>query len=110
MTAILHVVLVAWNDGIAKATLDKLRNTARGMLHAVPGIMAVEEGPNVSTEGLGNGFDYGLIVTFPNSAARDAYLSHPGHEILADQIRANANRVVVFDLAMRTDGSRSAKS
>jgi hypothetical protein len=110
MTAILHVVLVSWRDEVAEATVEELRNTARGMLHTVPGIMAVEEGPNVSPEGLGNGFDYGLVVTFSDAAARDAYLLHSRHEILADHIRAGANRIVAFDIAMRLGNAGSAES
>jgi hypothetical protein len=96
---ILHIVLIDWRQGMMAGELSKLRATARNMIHTIPGIVKIEEGRSVSPEGLEDGFDYGLVVTFTNAAARDAYLPHPDHQAVAQQINAHCSRVLVFDIA-----------
>jgi hypothetical protein len=98
MMTILHIVLIDWKQGIQEAGLNNLRSSARGMSRTIPGIIKIEEGHSVSPEGLEDGFDYALVVTFANAAARDAYLPHPDHQAVAQKIAAHCNRVLVFDL------------
>ena len=65
---------------------------------AVPDVVAVAEGPSTSPEGMEDGFDYALVVTFASPEARDAYLPHPAHQPVAEAIGAHADKVVVFDV------------
>jgi len=65
----------------------------------VPGVVSVVEGASVSTEGLEAGFNWALVVTFENAAARDGYLDHPTHLPVAALIGEWAERLVVFDLS-----------
>jgi hypothetical protein len=110
MTGMLHVLLISWSDGVGQMAIDEVRRAALAMLHTVPGIVSLEEGPNSSCEGLGHGFEYGLFVSFVDATARDAYLLHPRHEVLADHIRACASRIVVFDIATRSADGVPVKS
>ncbi len=98
MAEISHVVLVQWRADVAAAVKEQAREAARGFVDAIPGTLEVVEGPSVSPEGLEQGFDYGFVIRFADAAARDAYLPHPVHRVLADLIGANAERVVVYDL------------
>jgi hypothetical protein len=101
VTAVLHVVLVAWRADAGDAAREAVRTGVRGLASAVPGIIDLEEGPSVSPEGLEQGNDYGFVVTFDDAAARDAYLPHPEHRVVADAIGRAAQRVTVFDLDAR---------
>jgi len=101
MPAVLHVVLVQWRPDSATEDREAVRAAVRGMEHRIPGIIALEEGPSISPEGLERGHDYGFVVTFDDAAARDAYLPHPEHLAAADRIGAAAAQVTVFDVAAR---------
>lgn len=99
MSAVLHVVLLQWAPDADDAAREAVRAGVRGLATAVPGIRSLEEGPSVSPEGLEQGNDYGFVVTFEDAAARDAYLPHPEHLVVADAIGRAAARVTVFDVA-----------
>ena len=99
MPEISHIVLVQWRTDVPAQVKEQARESARGFVGAIPGTLSVVEGPSVSPEGLEQGFDYGFVIRFADAAARDAYLPHPVHRVLADLIGANAERVVVYDLA-----------
>ncbi len=98
MPQLIHVVLVRWRDDLSEQAREGVRVAARDMVGRVPGIVQLDEGPSVSPEGLEQGFDWGLVVTFESEEARDGYLPHPVHRVLADQIGAGAATVVVFDV------------
>ncbi len=98
VTAVVHVVLVKWRDDVPIEARKEIARDARAMAEAIPGILALEEGPSVSPEGLEQGFDYGFVIRFEDAAARAALLPHPVHRVLADHIGAGAERVVVFDI------------
>jgi hypothetical protein len=98
MAAVVHVVLVQWRTGVSDEVRSRIRAASRGMAKAIPGILALEEGPSVSPEGLESGFDWALVVTFADEEARDRYLPHPSHTVVGEQIGANAERLVVFDV------------
>lgn len=99
MPEITHVVLVAWRPGVPQIVRDETRGAARSMRGAIPGIVALSEGPSVSPEGLEHGYDYGLVVRFESAEARDRYLPHPAHRPFAELLAASADRLVVYDIA-----------
>ncbi len=99
MAEVIHVVLVRWRGDADAGARESVRAGVRGLRTAVPGVLAIEEGPSVSPEGLEQGNDYGFVVTFRDAAARDAYLPHPVHLEVAEAIGRTADRVTVFDIA-----------
>ncbi|MDN4473725.1 Dabb family protein [Demequina zhanjiangensis] len=96
---IVHVVLTQWRGEIAPEARRELTERITGFATEIPGIVSVTEGPSVSPEGLEGEFEWGLVVTFADAAARDVYLDHPAHLPVAKLIGDNAERVVVLDLA-----------
>jgi hypothetical protein len=98
MTAISHIVLVSWKSGSQGAAEDLVRPAIRGFVDTIPDVQSVVEGHSSSPEGLEDGFDYGLVVTFATAQARDAYLDDPVHRPVAEAIGAAAQRIVVFDI------------
>ena len=93
-----HVVLVSWRDGAAEEAEKVVRPLVADFGQTIPDVLDVVEGHSSSPEGLEDGFDYALIVTFASPQARDVYLDHPNHQPVSSAIRANADRVVVFDV------------
>ena len=94
-----HVVLAEWaGDESAAVDTAELARLIDTHLARIAGVVAIDHGPSVSPEGLEGGFDWGMVVTFADTAARDAYLPHPEHAPVAEFLRAHARRVVVFDL------------
>ena len=49
-------------------------------------MLDVTVGPNVSPEGLSQGFAHGIIIDFADSDALERYLAHPAHVALAARI------------------------
>ena len=63
----------------------------------IPGIEDYVSGANCSPEGLNQGYTHGLVMTFTDAAARDAYLPHPDHERVKQAVLPHVESVVVFD-------------
>jgi len=99
---VIHVVLVQWRGDVSADARERARAAAHDMVGRVPGIVRLDEGPSVSPEGLEQGFEWGFVVTFEDEEARNGYLPHPVHRVLADHIGAGAEKVVVFDIPATT--------
>lgn len=93
-----HVVLVSWREDEADAAERVVRPLVADFGRTIPDVLDVVEGRSTSPEGLEDGFDYALVVTFASARARDVYLDHPAHRPVSEAIRAHADRVVVFDV------------
>ncbi|RCK69637.1 Dabb family protein [Desertihabitans brevis] len=98
MSQVTHVVLVEWEPGREDVVEESVRPAIRGMADTIPGIVDLVEGHSSSPEGLEDGLGYGLVVTFADAAARDAYLVDERHTGVGAQIQANARRIVVVDV------------
>ena len=93
-----HVVLLKLKPGTSVAEVAAAREAAVGLRDRIPGIRSIEWGPNTSPEGLGQGYDLGVVMAFEDAAVRDAYLPHPDHQAIVPLITAIAETVLVFDL------------
>jgi hypothetical protein len=98
MSQVTHVVLVAWKSGRGAAAEESIRPAIRDFEQTIPGIIGIVEGHSSSPEGLEDGLDYGFVITFESSEARDSYLVDPRHRVVGDAIGDNAHRIVVFDV------------
>jgi Stress responsive A/B Barrel Domain len=97
-TEIVHIVLVQWSQDTRDEHIAAVRRMAFGLPEIIDGLIEVVEGFSVSEEGLEGGFDWAMVLRFRDAAARDAYLPHPDHQLLAHELTAHAARVVVFDV------------
>jgi hypothetical protein len=95
---VMHIVLVRWKAEVSRADLAELTELAVAFPETIPGALAVHCGPSTSPEGLEDGFEWALVVSFESSSARDNYLPHPAHQPVAQLISRLAERVVVFDV------------
>jgi hypothetical protein len=93
-----HVVLVRWKRDVGPADLQELDELTGDFPANIPGVLAVHRGRSTSPEGLEDGFEWALVVTFASSSARDEYLPHPAHQPVAQLISRLAEQIVVFDV------------
>lgn len=97
--SILHIVLIRWSPETSASHRDRARAIARSFEQRIAGVVSLVEGPSVSPEGLEQGFDYALAITFASAAARDDYLPHPAHQELVTCFSNEAiEKVAVYDL------------
>ena len=92
-----HFGMFQFKDGISASQIDNCFAEMKGMIGKIPGLLAMENGPYESGEGLNDGFTHGFIMSFDTPASRDAYLPHPEHERVRDIVVPCLERVVVFD-------------
>lgn len=102
MTNVLHIVLLTWSPDTPELVKSAAKEKILDFPARIPGILSVAVGTNVSPEDLGEGLDYGFLITFEDAVARDAYLPHPVHIELAELLLAHSSRVVVYDLESRS--------
>jgi len=95
-----HVVLCRFRKD---ADVAAIFAAIEGLKQKIPGILAVTCGTDCSPEGLQKGFTHGFTVDFVNAKARDAYLPHPDHQVVAkmvvDALDGGLEGLVVIDWA-----------
>lgn len=70
-------------------------------LRAIPGLLAIHAGTAVPSERpiVDDTFDVALVMTFADTAAMQAYITHPAHQqILRDVVAPLADKVVIYDI------------
>jgi hypothetical protein len=97
MAKVKHIALIKFKDGTAQEQIEKLFDEVMDMTESIPGIEDYVSGENSSPEGLNQGFTHAFIMTFTDTAARDAYLPHAEHERIKGLLLPNVDSVVVFD-------------
>jgi hypothetical protein len=101
--AIRHCVFLNFRPGMAPADKQGIYD----QLAALAGhlrIDAMSFGPNISPEGLHQGFVDGFTMDFPDEAARDAYLIDPAHQAAGARLVASLEGgiagLLVFDITV----------
>ena len=89
-----HVVICAFIDGLDPSAI--IADFA-SLATTVPSVQALEHGPNVSPEGLDDGFTHCFTVTFANAAARDEYLVDPAHVAFVERFQPTLAKILVID-------------
>jgi hypothetical protein len=92
-----HVVLFKFKDGAPPDAVKAIEEKFRGLKARIPGIVDFEWGTDESPEKLAQGFTHCFFVTFPDAAARDAYLPHPAHKEFVDVLKPHLDKVLVVD-------------
>ena len=75
-----HVVLFRFKDGTSEQTLRTIEKAFKELTAKLAFVKGFQWGRNSSPEGLDHGYTHCFIVSFPDAAARDAYLPHPDHQ------------------------------
>lgn len=86
MATVQHVVLVKFRPEAPAGLMAEVVAAIDALKPKLPGLVEVSGGANNSPEGLAKGFTHGFVVTFVDRATRDAYLEHPDHEPIKQQL------------------------
>jgi hypothetical protein len=97
MSKVKHIMLLKFKEGTPQEQINNIFDNVLDITESIAGIEDYVSGPNMSTEGLAHGFTHGLIMTFSDAAARDAYLPHPEHERVKAMIEPLVDAVLVID-------------
>ena len=97
MAKVKHVVLIRFKQGSLEEHTQKFFNEILDATESIPGIEDYVSGPNSSPEGLAQGYTHALIITFTDSAARDAYLANPENERIRGLLASSTDSLLVFD-------------
>ena len=91
-----HIVLFKVKEGTPPESVSGMLEGLRGLEARVPGIVALSAGENFSDRS--QGFTHGLVVRFQDQAALGAYLPHPAHqEVVQNLIRPIVDDVLAVD-------------
>ena len=97
MPRVKHIALLRFKPECTPDQIAEVWRLIEELPREIPGIIDLSHGPNVSTEGLDNGFTNSFVITFESVAARDAYLPHPVHQKAVDYVVPKLEKVIVID-------------
>ncbi len=97
MPKVKHIALAKFKEGTSEEQIQTVFDAILDITESIPGIEDYVSGPYSSPEGLNQGYTHGLIMTFTDAAARDAYLPHPEHERVKALLVQLLDSIVVFD-------------
>ncbi|MCI0533789.1 MAG: Dabb family protein [Verrucomicrobiales bacterium] len=97
MSKVKHIALVKFKEGTSEQQIEKMFDEILDITETIPGIEDYVSGTNMSPENLNQGYTHGLIMTFTDAAARDAYLTHPEHGRVKALILPQVDASLVFD-------------
>ncbi len=92
-----HIALFGFKTGTTGEFIQRTTDELRRLARVVSGITSFSIGANNSPEGLAGGLTHGFVMTFKDTAARDAYLIHPEHEKFKTAVLPQIEKVIVFD-------------
>ena len=98
-----HVVMV-WLKHPGNAQERAKLIEASRQLREIPGVISVSGGTPIPSKRpiVDASFDVGLVIRFENAAAMNAYLTHPIHVKLTNEVLKPASRkVVVHDFTVQ---------
>jgi hypothetical protein len=92
-----HVVHFKFKADAKKEDIAKVVTAFAGLKTKIPTIQDFKHGTNSSPEGLAKGFTHCWIVTFKNTADRDAYLIDPAHKAFVEVLKPHLEEPMVVD-------------
>ena len=97
-----HCVWLRFRPDVTGAAKQEHYAEIDALRHHLTGMGAMSAGPNVSPEGLGQGFSDGFTIDFADREARDAYLVDAAHKAaggrLVASLEGGRDGVLVFDI------------
>jgi hypothetical protein len=94
-----HVVSFKFKKDADPAAVKKVEEAFAALKGKIPQIQSLEWGTNVSPEKHAKDFTHMWILTFKNSADRDAYLVHPEHKAFGGGLKGVIDDVFVIDFS-----------
>jgi hypothetical protein len=97
MKRVKHIAFFKFKPGCTPGEIAEVWRIIEELPRQIPGILGLTWGPNISTEGLGQGFTHSFVMVFESVAARDVYLPHPAHQEAARRVVPRLDAVIVCD-------------
>lgn len=79
-----HIVLLDWKTPLSEEQLTTVNAAMAALPEQVEGIAAIAYGPD--QEIFPGNADYALMIDFVDEAAFKAYVPHPAHQALLEQV------------------------
>jgi hypothetical protein len=99
-----HCVFYKFRTGVSADERAEIHAGLAALVGQIEGLVSADFGPNVSPEGLGQGFNDGFVMDFIDAAARDRYLPHPAHQAAGSKLVAalegGTDGLIVFDIKL----------
>lgn len=96
-----HVVLFSFKSTATPEQIKQVEDAFRALPKKIAEIESLEWGTNNSPEKLDQGFTHCFLLTFKDTAARDAYLPHPDHKAFGKVLRPILDKVLVIDFVAK---------
>jgi hypothetical protein len=93
-----HIVLYRLRPELGTQAQQRIDELIRSLATAVPGVLEVQTGPNLGPADFAKGYDWGLCMRFADRESRDAYMQHPSHLRVAEQVEQLIDDLVVLGL------------
>ena len=97
MSKVKHIALIKFKDGASEEQIQGIFDSILDITETIPGIEDYVSGPNSSPQDMHQGYTHGLIMTFSDAPARDAYLAHPEYERVKAALLPQVESLLVFD-------------
>ena len=97
MKRVKHIAFFKFKPVCTPAEIAEVWQVMEGLPRQIPGILGLTWGPNISTEGLDQGFTHSFVMVFESVAARDAYLPHAAHQEAIRRVVPQLESVIVCD-------------
>lgn len=81
-----HIVLLTFKSTVTSSQIHEVFTQLADLQKVIPAIKHFSFGENCSPENLNKGFQHGFIMEFDDAQGRDAYLEHPAHVNLAQNL------------------------
>ncbi|NDA66320.1 MAG: Dabb family protein [Verrucomicrobia bacterium] len=100
MSTIKHIAFVQFKADTTPDQIDQIFNALLDLSESIPGVEDFISGPNNSPEGLTGGHTHAFVMTLADTAARDAYLTHPEHQAFVAWALPLIEKVTVLDFEL----------
>ena len=100
-----HCVFVKFRADVTPAEKADIYAGLDALVGQIPGLLGADFGPNISLEGVSQGFDDGFIMDLVDAKARDRYLEDLAHKAagarLVAALEGGRDGLIVFDLEVQ---------
>jgi hypothetical protein len=92
-----HTVLFRYKTDVTEEQKAEVITRFAALKDKIDTILRFEGGKNVEGENLSDGFEHVFCATFPDTAARDAYLPHAAHKEFVAFVGPLLDKALVAD-------------
>lgn len=95
--ALRHAVFLKFKPGTSEEDIRGIDAMIRALPGEIEEVLSFEGGENVSVEPFDDGFTHAYLMSFKDTAALEAYVVHPTHQVVAQRLREVVEAIRVFD-------------